>query len=58
MALQINLVEQQAKKISGFLRGMQSLPEHSYLEELQPKVIVLHGGKGEEAWRILRTVNK
>jgi len=35
---------------------MQSLEEYAYLEELQPKVIVLHGNKGEDAWGILHKV--
>jgi len=48
--LQINLVEQQARKIQDFLKIMENMTDYEFLKTLKPKVVVLHGGKGEDTY--------
>ena len=42
-------MEQQASKIQDFLKVMENLTEYEFLKTLRPRVVVLHGGKGEQS---------
>jgi len=50
LANSINLVEQQQIKIHKFLTALQYKPEYEFVQALKPKVIALHGEKGENIW--------
>jgi len=56
---QIASVEQQAGLLKAIIARSYFKEEYSsVLMELQPKILILHGGKGDDGWSLLKKVQQ